>query len=163
MNIIKDQQAEKLTIALEGRLDTTTSPQLEGDLRSSVNGITELVFDLEKLDYISSAGLRVLLAAQKVMNRQGEMKIKNVKPEIMEKGHFVPGRSAMTCCAEDIAFLGFICKTPEADKYKKGDWVTVTAKIKMEYWKDYNGVGPVLYATEVVPAKAPKEEVISLV
>ena len=86
-----------------------------------------------------------------------------VKPEIMEKGHFVPGRSAMTCCAEDIAFLGFICKTPEADKYKKGDWVTVTAKIKMEYWKDYNGVGPVLYATEVVPAKAPKEEVISLV
>ncbi len=84
MNIIKDQQAEKLTIALEGRLDTTTSPQLEGDLRSSVNGITELVFDLEKLDYISSAGLRVLLAAQKVMNRQGEMKIKNVKPEIME-------------------------------------------------------------------------------
>ncbi len=84
MNIIKDQQAEKLTISLEGRLDTTTSPQLEGDLRSSVNGITELVFDLEKLDYISSAGLRVLLAAQKVMNRQGEMKIKNVKPEIME-------------------------------------------------------------------------------
>ena len=84
MNIIKKEEGSKLTIALEGRLDTTTSPQLEGDLRSSINGITELVFDLDNLDYISSAGLRVLLAAQKVMNRQGEMKITNVKPEIME-------------------------------------------------------------------------------
>ena len=84
MNIIKKEEGTKLTIALEGRLDTTTSPQLEGDLRSSVNGVTELVFDLDKLDYISSAGLRVLLAAQKVMNRQGEMTITHVKPEIME-------------------------------------------------------------------------------
>ena len=84
MTITKNQEADKLTVALEGRLDTTTSPQLEGELRSAVNGITELTFDLEKLDYISSAGLRVLLAAQKVMNRQGEMKIVNVKPEIME-------------------------------------------------------------------------------
>jgi len=84
MTITKNQDADKLTVALEGRLDTTTSPQLETELRNSVNGITELTFDLEKLDYISSAGLRVLLAAQKVMNKQGEMKIKNVKPEIME-------------------------------------------------------------------------------
>ncbi len=84
MTIAKKQEGSKLTVALEGRLDTTTSPQLEGELRSAVNGITELTFDLEKLDYISSAGLRVLLAAQKVMNRQGEMKIKNVKQEIME-------------------------------------------------------------------------------
>lgn len=84
MTITKTQDANKLTIALDGRLDTTTSPQLEAELRTAVNGISELNFDLEKLDYISSAGLRVLLAAQKVMNKQGEMKIKNVKPEIME-------------------------------------------------------------------------------
>ena len=84
MNIVKTQEAEKLTIALEGRLDTVTAPQLEGELRSAVDGVTELVFDLAALDYVSSAGLRVLLAAQKVMNKQGEMTIKNVKPEIME-------------------------------------------------------------------------------
>ncbi|MBO4360835.1 MAG: STAS domain-containing protein [Eubacteriaceae bacterium] len=84
MTINKTKDGEKLTIALEGRLDTTTSPQLEADLRSSVDGVTELVFDLEKLDYISSAGLRVLLSAQKVMNRQGDMIIRNVKPEIMD-------------------------------------------------------------------------------
>lgn len=86
-----------------------------------------------------------------------------VKPDNMEKGYLVPGRSAMTCCAEDIAFLGFICKTDESGKYKKGDWITITAQIKMEFWKDYNGVGPVLYAKEIIPAKAPKEEVINLV
>lgn len=84
MTITKKQDADKLTVEIEGRLDTTTSPQLEGELHTCVNGITELTFDLEKLDYISSAGLRVLLAAQKVMNRQGSMAIRNVKPEIMD-------------------------------------------------------------------------------
>ena len=84
MNIVKNQKDTTLTINLEGRLDTSTSPQLENELRSSLNGITNLVFDLVKLDYISSAGLRVLLSAQKTMNNQGEMEICNVKPEIME-------------------------------------------------------------------------------
>lgn len=84
MTINKTQDGDKLTIALVGRLDTTTSPQLENDLRGSLNGVTELVFDLADLDYVSSAGLRVLLSAQKVMNKQGSMIIRNVKPDIME-------------------------------------------------------------------------------
>ncbi len=84
MNINKTQEDSRLTVALEGRLDTVTAPQLEGDLRSAVSGVTELIFDLEKLDYVSSAGLRVLLSAQKVMNRQGKMIIRNAKPEIVE-------------------------------------------------------------------------------
>ena len=84
MNIIKKQEGTTLTVALEGRLDTVTSPQLEGELRTAMNGIEELIFDLGALDYVSSAGLRVLLSAQKVMNRQGKMTIRNVKPEIMD-------------------------------------------------------------------------------
>ena len=84
MNIIKHQEGSTLTVSLEGRLDTVTAPQLEGELRSAVSGISELVFDLDALDYVSSAGLRVLLSAQKVMNKQGDMIIRNVKPEIME-------------------------------------------------------------------------------
>ena len=84
MNILKNQNGTSLTIALEGRLDTSTSPQLEYELRPGLDGITELLFDLDKLDYISSAGLRVLLSAQKIMKKQGEMEICNVKPEIME-------------------------------------------------------------------------------
>ncbi len=84
MNILKKQEENKLTVTLEGRLDTVTAPQLEGELRTAVNGISELIFDFSALDYVSSAGLRVLLSAQKVMNRQGSMALRNVKPEIME-------------------------------------------------------------------------------
>ena len=84
MTIQKTQDGEKLTIALEGRLDTTTAPQLEGELRSAVNGISELVFDFSALEYVSSAGLRVLLSAQKVMNKQGSMVIRNVNSAIMD-------------------------------------------------------------------------------
>ena len=73
-----------LTVALEGRLDTTTAPKLEEELRGSVDGITRLVFDVEKLEYISSAGLRVLLAMQKLMNQQGEMVLQNVNEAVME-------------------------------------------------------------------------------
>ena len=84
MNVLKNRDGSTLNVALEGRLDTTTAPQLEEELRSALDGVTELFFDLEKLDYISSAGLRVLLASQKVMNRQGEMIIKNVANEVQE-------------------------------------------------------------------------------
>lgn len=84
MNIIKTREGSVLSVALEGRLDTVTAPQLEGELRTAVNGISELIFDIGGLDYISSAGLRVLLSAQKVMNKQGKMTIRNVKPEIIE-------------------------------------------------------------------------------
>ena len=84
MNILKNQKDANLTISLEGRLDTSTSPQLENELRTALNGISELVFDLAKLDYISSAGLRVLLSAQKTMSCKGEMIIKNVNETIME-------------------------------------------------------------------------------
>ncbi len=84
MTINKTKEGSTLTVAPEGRLDTTTAPQLEGELRAAVNGVTELVFDFEKLEYISSVGLRVLLAAQKVMNRQGSMVIRNVNSDVMD-------------------------------------------------------------------------------
>ena len=84
MNIIKDKNGEKLSLTLEGRLDTTTAPQLEAELKREISGVESLTFDFEKLEYLSSAGLRVILSAQKVMNRQGEMKIKNVNETIME-------------------------------------------------------------------------------
>ena len=82
MTIDKKLEGTKLEIILEGRLDTITAPALEEAIKQSLNGITELIFDFEKLEYISSAGLRVLLAAQKIMNKQGSMIIKNVNDVI---------------------------------------------------------------------------------
>ena len=82
MTIDKKLEGTKLEIILEGRLDTITAPALEKEIKQSLNRITELIFDFEKLEYISSAGLRVLLAAQKIMNKQGSMIIKNVNDVI---------------------------------------------------------------------------------
>jgi uncharacterized repeat protein (TIGR03943 family) len=76
------------------------------------------------------------------------------------KNYFVPGRMAMTCCADDMTFLGFICKAREARNLETKQWVKVRAKIAYEEWKDYNGVGPVLYAENVVPAD-PIKDVVS--
>ena len=84
MTINQEMNGSALTLALEGRLDTLTSPQLEEKLNASLEGVSDLVLDLEKLDYMSSAGLRVLLAVQKRMNQQGSMKVTHVNPIIME-------------------------------------------------------------------------------
>jgi len=84
MTINKTSNGSELTIAIEGRLDTTTAPQLETELKQSLTDVTKLIFDLAKLEYISSAGLRVLLSAQKVMNKQGKMIIRNASSEVME-------------------------------------------------------------------------------
>ena len=84
MNILKTREGGKLTVALEGRLDTTTAPQLETELRAALDGVSDLTFDLAALDYISSAGLRVLLSAQKAMNKRGEMLVRNASADLME-------------------------------------------------------------------------------
>lgn len=84
MTINKTAAGETLTLTLSGRLDTNTSPRLEAELKQSVSGVKELIFDFSEVEYISSAGLRVLLAAQKVMNRQGSMKLVGVSPEVLE-------------------------------------------------------------------------------
>lgn len=84
MTIEKMLEEKKLTIALAGRLDTTTAPKLETELKQNISGVEELVLDLAALEYLSSAGLRVLLSAQKAMNRQGSMVVRNANEIIME-------------------------------------------------------------------------------
>ena len=84
LNIEKKKEGSKLELVLTGRLDTTTAPELEKELKASLDGVNELVFDMASLEYISSAGLRVLLSAQKIMNKQGTMKVLHVNETIME-------------------------------------------------------------------------------
>ncbi len=84
MEIKKEQNGAALSLALTGRLDTVTAPELEAEIRALPADVTELNFDFKELEYISSAGLRVLLAAQKEMNTKGKMVIKNVSDSIME-------------------------------------------------------------------------------
>ena len=84
MNIRKEKTQDNLHIALEGRLDTTTAPELEAVLKQELTGVKNLTFDFSGLEYVSSAGLRVLLSAQKIMNRQGSMVIRNTSEEIQD-------------------------------------------------------------------------------
>ena len=85
MTITKTQNGNELTIFLEGRLDTVTSPQLEAECKASLDSVSSLILDFAKLEYISSAGLRVLLSAQKAINqKQGAMKVTNVNETILE-------------------------------------------------------------------------------
>ena len=84
LNITRKGEGTKVEFALEGRLDTVTAPDLEKVLNESLSGMEELILDFSELEYISSAGLRVLLSAQKVMNRQGRMTLRHVNETIME-------------------------------------------------------------------------------
>lgn len=84
MTIEKNENGAQLSISLAGRLDTTTAPLLEAELKRSIGGVESLVLDFSALEYLSSAGLRVLLAAQKVMNKQGKMVVRGVNETIAE-------------------------------------------------------------------------------
>ena len=84
MTITTTRNGSALTLQLEGRLDTTTSPQLEAELSASLDGVKQLTLDLQQLAYLSSAGLRVILSAQKRMNKQGQMVVRHVNETIME-------------------------------------------------------------------------------
>ncbi len=84
MNVTTNLDGTKLTVAAEGKLGTTSAPELENAVKNNIKGVTELIFDFEKLEYMASAGLRVLLSAAKVMKKQGSMKIINVTEPVMD-------------------------------------------------------------------------------
>lgn len=84
-----------------------------------------------------------------------------LRPENFPDNYFVPGRMAMTCCADDMAFLGYACEFAGACALKQKEWVKVTATVSREYWEDYKGEGPILHAISVEKTKAPRDEIIS--
>ena len=84
MNVTTNLDGAKLTVTAEGKLGTTSAPELENAVKNNIKGVTELIFDFEKLEYMASAGLRVLLSAAKVMKKQGSMKIINVTEPVMD-------------------------------------------------------------------------------
>lgn len=84
MNINKSANGTELTMAIVGRLDTVTAPEFEAEFKASIGGVESLILDLAELEYTSSAGLRVILMAQKIMNKQGKMIVKNVNESVME-------------------------------------------------------------------------------
>ena len=138
-----------------GEVSTIFEDDLPFDLKSDPIEMDDMgygIWYLDAMDHLERyEGKRIKFLAQVMI------------PDGAKGDYFVPGRSAMTCCAEDIAFLGYACMYDKAGELSNKQWVNVTAVVKKEFFKDYNQVGPVLYATEVTPAKAPKNELISFV
>lgn len=136
----------------DGTIDNNVEEELPFDIEADV-------IDLEDEDY----GIWYIDAMEHPEKYEGK-KIRFTaivfKDRKMPEGVFVPGRHAMTCCADDIAFLGFLCKTPAAKNLKIRDWIKVEADIKIENLKEYHGDGPVLYATCIEKAEKPKEELV---
>ena len=83
-SIEKKAEGTTLTLALSGRFDSTSALEVATDVKEGIEGVEKLVFDCQNLEYVSSAGLRVILASQKIMNKQGSMVVKNVSPEVYD-------------------------------------------------------------------------------
>ena len=150
-----NQRAEIIFEDSQGEINEMMEEELPYDLNQPVIELDNegyAVWYLDSLDHIERyVGKTVRFIGQVL------------RPKSFPNDYFVPGRLAMTCCADDMAFLGFACEYDKAADLKEKSWVKVTATVSKEYWPDYNGEGPVLHAVKVEAAKAPKEEVINFV
>ena len=136
-----------------GEIDTIFEEDLPFDLNAPIIELDNMGYGIWYLDSLDHL--------ERYIGKTIRFKAMVLIPDGFPKGYFVPGRMAMTCCADDMAFLGFACEYAGADSLKQKEWVEVTATITQEYWKDYNGEGPILHAVSVVKTKAPREEIIN--
>lgn len=150
-----NQKAEIVFEDANGEVDEIMEEDLPYDLNSEVIELDEQGYGIWYLDSLDHL--------ERYIGKKVRFTAMVLKPEGFPKGFFVPGRMAMTCCAEDMAFLGFACAYDQADTLTNKQWIKVTAVVKKEYFADYNGEGPVLGAISVEQTKAPKEDVISFI
>lgn len=129
-----------------GEINELSEEDLPYDLKADVVEIAPDAYGIWYIDCMDKP--------ERYVGKTVEFTAMVLKSPDFPKNYFVPGRMAMTCCADDMTFLGYICKAREGRSLETKQWVKVRAKIAMEYWQDYGGEGPVLYADEVTPAEA---------
>lgn len=148
-----NQRAEIVFEDANGEVNEMLEEELPYDINQPVIELDNLGFGiwyLDSLDHLERYEGKTIRYVAQVL-----------KPKSFPKDYFVPGRLAMTCCADDMAFLGFACEYEGTDRLKEKSWIKITAKIAREYWPDYEGEGPVLHALKVEETKEPKDPVIS--
>ncbi len=136
-----------------GEIDTIFEEDLPFDLNAPVIELDNMGYGIWYLDSLDHL--------ERYVGKTVKFKAMVLIPEGFAKNYFVPGRMAMTCCADDMAFLGFACEYEGVCNLKQKEWVEVTATISKEYWEDYKGEGPILHAISVEKTKAPKDEIIN--
>lgn len=148
-----NQQADIIFEDSEGEVSQIFEEDLPYDLNDPVIALDNEGYGIWYLDSLENL--------ERYIGKTVQFTAMVLKPKEFPKDYFVPGRMAMTCCADDMAFLGFACEYEKSDKLSDKQWVKVTAKVAKEYFADYGGEGPVLKAISVEQTKAPKEEIIS--
>ena len=148
-------QAEIIFEDKNGEVNQIFEEDLPYDLKSERLDLDDYGYGIFYLDAMDNL--------DRYIDKTIRFKAMVLKPENSNDEYFVPGRMAMTCCADDMAFLGYACRYDRCSELANKDWVEVTATVHREYSKDYNGEVPVLHAVSVVPAKKPKDEVLNFV
>ncbi len=138
----------------DGEIDEIFEEDLPYDLKADEIKLDDNSYGLWYLD--------VMEHLERYEGKKISFLAQNLRPGGLPKGYFVPGRRAMTCCADDLTFLGYICKYDKADTIKDKSWANVTCTVKKEFFEGYRGEGPVLTAISVSPCEAPKNEVIGI-
>ena len=138
---VVNSRAEVVFENEEGEIDDIFQDEMPYDMNADIIDIEDIDYGIWYVDMMDNL--------KKYVDKTVRFKGQVLKSRELNAGFFVPGRMAMTCCADDTQFIGYICKNPAAKRLRIGSWVTVTAKVKDEFMEVYNGRGPVLYATEI--------------
>ena len=149
----KNRKAQIAYERADGTVDEGDAEELPYDLNADIIEITDMDYGIWYLDALDNP--------RKYEGKKVRFLALVYRPENkLKKGVFIPGRFAMTCCANDITFIGFKCKSEEASRIPHKSWVTVTAEMHVEFAMEYKGKGPVLYALDVQPAEKPEDELV---
>lgn len=136
----------------DGTMDENDMEELPYDLNQDIIDITDMDYGIWYMDALDDP--------RKYEGKKVRFLALVYRPEKMKKEVMIPGRFAMTCCVDDITFIGFKCKYNKAAEVAHKSWVTVTAEMKHEFALEYKGKGPVLYALDVQPAEKPEDELV---
>ncbi len=136
----------------DGTMDENDMEELPYDLNQEIIDITDMDYGIWYMDALDDP--------RKYEGKKVRFLALVYRPEKMKKEIMIPGRFAMTCCVDDITFIGFKCKYNKAAEIAHKSWVTVTAEMKHEFALEYKGKGPVLYALDVQPAEKPEDELV---
>ncbi|MDD3367318.1 MAG: GTP-binding protein [Lachnospiraceae bacterium] len=147
-----NQNADIIFEDANGEVNEIMEEELPYDLKADVIDLDDSSYGIWYLDSLDHL--------ERYENKKIHFVAMVMRPKKFPKGYFIPGRMAMTCCAEDMAFLGFACEYEDAEQLKEKQWVEVTAIVHKQYFAEYKGEGPVLEAVSVKEAKKPKKEVI---
>ena len=136
----------------DGTIDENDMEELPYDLNQDVIEVSDIDYGIWYMDALDDP--------RKYDGKKVRFLALVYRPDKMKKGVMIPGRFAMTCCVDDITFVGFKCKYANAASIPHRSWITVTAEMKTEFAMEYKGKGPVLYALDVQPAEKPADELI---